>query len=41
MNKQTLKGIIALGEGYTTEFKRSGTTRLGRAIRNGRELAEV
>ncbi|MBN1904453.1 MAG: putative DNA binding domain-containing protein [Deltaproteobacteria bacterium] len=32
MNKQSLKDIIALGEGYTTEFKRSGTTGLGREI---------
>jgi len=32
LNKQTIKDIIALGEGYTTEFKRSGTTSLGREI---------
>jgi four helix bundle suffix protein len=33
LNKQALKDIIALGEGYTAEFKRSGTTGgLGREI---------
>ena len=32
MNKQSLKDIINLGEGYTGEFKRSGTTGLGREI---------
>jgi predicted HTH transcriptional regulator len=32
LNKKTLKNIISLGEGYTTEFKRSGTTGLGREI---------
>jgi len=32
MNKRQLKDIIALGEGFTTEFKRSGTSNLGREI---------
>lgn len=32
MNRQNLKDLIALGEGYATEFKRSGTTSLGREI---------
>jgi len=32
MNKQALSNLIALGEGFTTEFKRSGTSNLGREI---------
>ncbi|MCK5148936.1 putative DNA binding domain-containing protein [bacterium] len=32
MNKKNLHNLIALGEGFTTEFKRSGTTHLGREI---------
>ena len=32
MNKQALSDLIALGEGFTTEFKRSGASNLGREI---------
>jgi len=32
MNKQSLENLIRLGEGFTTEFKRSGTSGLGREI---------
>ena len=32
MNKKQLKDIVALGEGFTTEFKRAGTSNLGREI---------
>jgi ATP-dependent DNA helicase RecG len=32
MNKQTLFNLITLGEGFTTEFKRTGTSSLGREI---------
>ena len=32
MNKQVLSNLIALGEGFTTEFKRTGTSNLGREI---------
>ena len=32
MNKLTLLGLIALGEGFTTEFKRSMPSDLGREI---------
>ena len=32
MNKKTLTDLLALGEGFTTEFKRSGTSGLGREI---------
>ena len=32
MNKQTRSNLIALGEGFTTEFKRTGTSNLGREI---------
>ena len=32
MNKKHLADLIALGEGFTTEFKRSGTSNLGREI---------
>lgn len=32
MNVNELNDLIALGEGYTTEFKRSGTSNLGREI---------
>ena len=32
MNEQTLSNLIALGEGFTTEFKRTGTSNLGREI---------
>ena len=32
MNKQTRSNFIALGEGFTTEFKRTGTSNLGREI---------
>ncbi len=32
MNREELADIIALGEGFTTEFKRSGTSRLGREL---------
>ena len=32
MNKQQLKDIISLGEGFTAEFKRAGTSNLGREI---------
>ena len=32
MNKQNLSNLIALGEGFTTEFKRAGTSNLGREI---------
>jgi ATP-dependent DNA helicase RecG len=32
LNKQDLNNLIALGEGFTTEFKRAGTSNLGREI---------
>ena len=32
MKKQALLNLIALGEGFTTEFKQSGTSNLGREI---------
>jgi len=32
MKKKQLIDLIALGEGFTTEFKRSGTSNLGREI---------
>ncbi len=32
MNQETLCNLIALGEGFTIEFKRSGTSNLGREI---------
>lgn len=32
MNKQQLANLLVLGEGFTTEFKRSGTSNLGREI---------
>ena len=32
MDTLALKNLIALGEGFTTEFKRSGTSNLGREI---------
>ena len=32
MNQKQLENILALGEGFTTEFKRSGTSNLGREI---------
>lgn len=32
MNKSSLSNIIALGEGFTTEFKRSMSSNLGREI---------
>ena len=32
MNKKQLKDIVALGEGFTSEFKRAGTSNLGREI---------
>ena len=32
MNKKALSNLIALGEGFTTEFKRSGASGLGREI---------
>ena len=32
MKKKQLIELIALGEGFTTEFKRSGTSNLGREI---------
>lgn len=32
MNKHPLSNLIALGEGFTTEFKRTGTSSLGREI---------
>jgi len=32
MNKQTLSNLIALGEGFTTELKSTGTSNLGREI---------
>jgi ATP-dependent DNA helicase RecG len=32
MNEQTLSNLIAIGEGFTTEFKRMGTSNLGREI---------
>jgi len=32
MNKKQLKDIVALGEGFTTEFKRAGASNLGREI---------
>jgi len=32
MNKKQLKDIVALGEGFTAEFKRAGTSNLGREI---------
>ena len=31
MNQETLANLIALGEGFTTEFKRAGTSNLGSA----------
>ena len=32
MSQSSLPDLVALGEGFTTEFKRSGTTGLGREI---------
>jgi ATP-dependent DNA helicase RecG len=32
MNKKQLRDIVVLGEGFTTEFKRAGTSNLGREI---------
>ncbi|MCK4622875.1 MAG: putative DNA binding domain-containing protein, partial [Desulfuromonadales bacterium] len=32
MNEEGLSNLIALGEGFTTEFKRSGSSNLGREI---------
>jgi len=32
MNPKKLQNLLALGEGFTTEFKRSGTSNLGREI---------
>ena len=32
MNQEALSNLVALGEGFTTEFKRSGTSGLGREI---------
>ncbi len=32
MNQNTLSDLVALGEGFTTEFKRSGASGLGREI---------
>ncbi len=32
MNQGTLSDLLALGEGFTTEFKRSGTAGLGREV---------
>ena len=32
MNRNALSNLVALGEGFTTEFKRSGTSGLGREI---------
>jgi predicted HTH transcriptional regulator len=32
MNQKALHNLLALGEGFTTEFKRSGTSNLGREI---------
>ena len=32
MNQEALSNLIALGEGFTTEFKRAGTTGLGREL---------
>ena len=32
MNEKNLSNLAALGEGYTIEFKRSGTSGLGREI---------
>jgi ATP-dependent DNA helicase RecG len=32
MNKHSLSNLIALGEGFTTEFKRTGTSNLGREL---------
>ena len=32
MITHALRNLIALGEGFTTEFKRSGTSNLGREI---------
>jgi ATP-dependent DNA helicase RecG len=32
LNKKDLANLIALGEGFTTEFKRAGTSNLGREI---------
>jgi ATP-dependent DNA helicase RecG len=32
MNLKALNNLLALGEGFTTEFKRSGTSNLGREI---------
>lgn len=33
MKIKALHNLLALGEGFTTEFKRSGTSNLGRKIR--------
>jgi hypothetical protein len=30
MNPKALQNLIALGEGFTSEFKRGGTSNLGR-----------
>ena len=32
MNQSALSDLVALGEGFTTEFKRSGTSGIGREI---------
>jgi hypothetical protein len=32
MNQKSLADLIALGEGFTTEFKKAGTSNLGREI---------
>ena len=32
MNKKDIHNLLALGVGFTTEFKRSGTSNLGREI---------
>jgi len=32
MKKAVLMDLVALGEGFTTEFKRAGTSNLGREI---------
>ena len=32
MNENDLHNLLALGEGFTTEFKRSGTSNLGQEI---------
>ena len=31
MNREVLANLVALGEGFTTEFKRAGTSNLGSA----------